>query len=56
MLKSFGVSGVKVQEVVSLDKEILNDLPYVLPSTLRLDMPYSNGMGQPACVRSHFSI
>lgn len=56
MLKSFGVSGVKVQEVVSLDKEILNDLPYVLPSTSRLDMPYSNGMRQPACVRSHFSI
>lgn len=27
MLKNFGVSGVKVQEVVSLDEEILNDLP-----------------------------
>lgn len=37
MLKSFGVSGVKVQEVVSLDEEILNDLPYVLTSISRLD-------------------
>ena len=35
MLQSFGVSGVKVQEVVSLDDEILNDLPYVLPSVSR---------------------
>lgn len=37
ILKSFGVSGVKVHEVVSLDKDILNDLPYVLPSISRLE-------------------
>ena len=30
MLKNFGVSGVKVQEIVSLEKEILSDLPFVL--------------------------
>lgn len=29
MLKSFGVSGIKVQEIVSLEKEILSDLPFV---------------------------
>lgn len=37
MLKSFGVVGVKVQEVVSLDEEILNDLPYVLPLISRFE-------------------
>ena len=29
MLRDFGVSGVKVQEVISLDEESLNYLPYV---------------------------
>lgn len=29
MLRDFGVSGVKVQEVISLDEESLNCLPYV---------------------------
>lgn len=34
MLKSFGVSGVKVQEVVSLDAEILSFLSCVSASTV----------------------
>jgi hypothetical protein len=29
MLREFGVEGVKVQEVVSLDKEIMDLLPHV---------------------------
>lgn len=33
MLKNFGVSGVKVQEVISLDEEELAQLPYVIKST-----------------------
>ena len=34
MLKNFGVKGVKVQEVVSLDEELLAYLPYVAPTKL----------------------
>jgi hypothetical protein len=33
MLKDFGVSGVKVQEVFSLDPEMLKDMPYVFYQT-----------------------
>lgn len=29
MLREFGVEGVKVQEVVSLDKEVMDFLPFV---------------------------
>jgi hypothetical protein len=35
MLREFGVEGVKVQEVVSLDEEMIDLLPYV-SSVLRL--------------------
>ena len=34
MLRRFGVQGVKVHEVVSLDDEILNELPSVLRELL----------------------
>ena len=34
MLKRFGVRGVKVQEVISLDDEMLSLLPSVVPDTL----------------------
>lgn len=37
MLKEFGVEGVKVQEVVSLDDEILMFLPLILHYQLPID-------------------
>jgi ubiquitin carboxyl-terminal hydrolase L5 len=46
MLREFGVDGIKVQEVVGLDEELLAFLPYV-SNTLDVLLPWLTPLSKP---------
>ena len=60
MLREFGVKGVKVNEVFSLEDEMLEFLPYALiPSCVVVGfclMNSTNPLEQEASIRSHLSF